>query len=189
MNNERRILILLRHAKSSWKNEAIDDFDRPLAKRGKQDAQKVGFWLKRSNLIPDLILSSPAKRARKTATIVSRELALDENQIRWMPEIYDASPANLLKVLKRCPEQAKQVLLVGHNPGMEFLLEYLCRKPVPMPEDGKLLTTACVAIIEYTKNWNNLAESVAELISITRPIEMEYSRANSALARQSMSPE
>lgn len=173
MSNKTRHLVILRHAKSSWKSDAESDFDRPLAKRGKQDATKAGLWLKQQKLIPDLILSSPAQRARRTLLKVCRELPFDADEIRWTPEIYDASLNDLLKVLKACPDEAKTVLMVGHNPGLEYLLEYLCREPLPLAEDGKLLTTGSIAHLEIPAKWSATTKSVARLLAITRPTEME----------------
>jgi phosphohistidine phosphatase len=173
MSGKSRRLVLLRHAKSSWKSEAEDDFDRPLAKRGKQEAVKVGIWLKQQKLIPDLVLSSPAARARKTILKVCRELRLDCDEIRWTPEIYDASLDDLIKVIKTCPDKAKTVMIVGHNPGLEYLLEYLCRDPPPVGKDGKLLTTGCIANLELPTKWSAAGQSVARLVSITRPADME----------------
>lgn len=172
MSTIKRQLILLRHAKSSWKSDIAEDFDRPLTKRGKQDATRVGLWLKRRNLIPDLILSSPAKRARKTTLKICGELRFDTDNVRWIPEIYDASLRDLIGILTRCPDHAKFVLLVGHNPGLEDLLEYLCREALPLAEDGKLLTTACAAHLNIPNKWRDLTQSAAQLISITQPGEM-----------------
>lgn len=173
MSKQSRRLILLRHAKSSWQHEVESDFDRPLAKRGKQDAIKAGLWLKHQKLIPDLILSSPAKRARKTILKVCGELNFDTDDIRWIPEIYDASLNDLLKILKSCPDQAETVMMVGHNPGLEYLLEYLCRDRVRLAADGKLLTAACIANLEITTKWSVASKSTAKLTSITRPPEMK----------------
>ncbi|MGH8548194.1 MAG: SixA phosphatase family protein [Methylococcales bacterium] len=173
MSKKTRHLVILRHAKSSWKSDAETDFDRPLAKRGKQDATKAGLWLKNQKLTPDLVLSSPAQRARRTVLKVCRELSFDADEIRWNPEIYDASLNDLVKVLKTCPDETRTVLLVGHNPGLETLLEYLCREPLPLTEDGKLLTTGCVAHLEVPAKWSATTKSIARLLSITRPTEME----------------
>ncbi|MCI0667248.1 MAG: histidine phosphatase family protein [Methylococcaceae bacterium] len=173
MSKKTRHLMLLRHAKSSWKSDAESDFDRPLAKRGKLDAARAGSWLRRQKLIPDLILSSPAQRARRTISKACRELSFDEDEIRWVPEIYDASLNDLVKILKACPDKAKTVLMVGHNPGLEYLLEYLCREPLPVAEDGKLLTAGCIAHLEVPGKWSAVTKSTARLLSITRPTEME----------------
>lgn len=172
MSKKARHLVLLRHAKSSWKSDAETDFDRPLAKRGKQDAVKAGLWLKQQKLIPDLILSSPALRARKTILKVCRGLSFEDDEIQWIPEIYDASLNALVKVLKACPGKAKTVFLVGHNPGLEDLLAYLCQDPVPVTEDGKLLTAGAIAHLEVTGKWSDTTKSVARLLSITRPSDM-----------------
>ncbi|MGR9107437.1 MAG: SixA phosphatase family protein [Gammaproteobacteria bacterium] len=173
MSKKPSYLLLLRHAKSSWKNDAESDFDRPLAKRGKQEATKVGRWLKQQQPIPDLILSSPAKRTRKTILKICAEIHYDADEIRWIPEIYDASLKDLIQVLKNCPDKAKTVMLVGHNPGLEYLLEYLCKTPIPLTDDGKLLTTASLAVLETTTPWREIGKAVADLVSITRAAQME----------------
>lgn len=173
MSKQTRTLLLLRHAKSSWESDAEDDFDRPLVKRGRQDAAKVGWWLKQQQWIPDSILSSPAKRARKTILKVCGELDFDTNDIQWVPEIYDAGLKDLLRILKECRDQAKTVLMVGHNPGLEYLLEYLCRERVAPDADGKLLTTAGIVNLELTTKWSAVNRSDAKLNSITRPGQMK----------------
>ncbi|MGH8477079.1 MAG: SixA phosphatase family protein [Methylococcales bacterium] len=173
MSKASKRLILLRHAKSSWESDADNDFDRPLAKRGKQDAIKAGLWLKHQKLIPDLILSSPANRARKTILKACAGFAFNTDDIRWTPEIYDASLNDLLKILKNCSDDAKSVMLVGHNPGMEYLLEYLSRDRIPLASDGKLLTAGCIANLEITTKWALASRSCAKVLAIIRPAEMK----------------
>ncbi|MGH8558020.1 MAG: SixA phosphatase family protein [Methylococcales bacterium] len=173
MSKQSRRLILLRHAKSSWQSDAENDFDRPLAKRGKQDATKAGLWLNHQKLVPDLILSSPAKRARKTILKVCNELNFDMDAIGWIPEIYDASLNDLLQILNNCPDEAKTVMMVGHNPALEYLLEYLCKDRIPLAADGKLLTAGGIANLELTTKWSAMSRSSAKLLSITRPAEMK----------------
>jgi phosphohistidine phosphatase len=163
-----RQLLILRHAKSAWDTDVPTDFDRPLTKRGKKDAPRVGNWLCRQQLIPDYVLSSPAKRAKKTAVKVCQILNIEKHQINWDPRIYEAPTGRLLEVLSHCPATAKIVLLVGHNPGLEMLLEYLC-ETLPAPQDGKLLPTATVAHLEMPDVWSQLSAGAARLISLTRP--------------------
>ncbi len=163
-----RELIIMRHAKSAWDTDAPTDFERPLAKRGKKEAPRVGKWLRVRGGMPDYVVSSPAIRAKQTALKVCRELGIEEKQVTWEPRIYDASTAKLLEVLADCPETAKRVLLVGHNPGLESLLAYLCGERLPTPEDDKLLPTAAVACLEMPAEWQGLEPGVARLISITR---------------------
>lgn len=167
--HETHHLLILRHAKSSWQSNVATDFERPLNNRGKRDAPRIGRWLIQQGLIPDYIVSSPAKRANKTVTKVCAELELDNAQIRWDSRIYEANIGDLLRVLSECPESAKTVMLVGHNPGLELLTDYLCPGNLPVSADGKLLPTAALALIEVSNNWNELKQSDGRLISITHP--------------------
>ena len=107
-------LLLLRHAKSDWAVD-MDDFSRPLKKRGRRAAKQVGRWLREQHLIPDTILSSPATRALATAQRVCRQLDIDESAIICDPRIYEADAKTLLAVLKNLRHE-RRVLLVGHNP-------------------------------------------------------------------------
>lgn len=167
-----RQLLILRHAKSDWDPAAGQDFDRPLAKRGKKEVPKVGRWLREQAPVPDYVVSSPAKRAKKTAIKVCKEMAIDKQQIHWDSRIYEAHAGTLLEVLADCPQTARTVLLVGHNPGLEMLLTYLCATATPTPEDGKLLPTASVARLELPDDWQRLEQGSANLLSITRPQEI-----------------
>lgn len=164
-----RELLILRHAKSDWGPGHQSDFDRPLNRRGKQDAPKVGSWLYREGLVPDRVLSSPAQRARQTTLKVCKGLDIGKKDIDWDPDLYGASTPHLLGALGRCPSQAATVLLVGHNPGLEELLRYLAGDDLEVPEDGKLLPTATLARLEMPDDWSNLERGCAQLLSVTRP--------------------
>jgi phosphohistidine phosphatase len=121
-------------------------------------------------LIPDLVVSSPAERARQTTFKVCKEIGIDKQDIQFDPRIYDASPGDLLRVLADCPADAAIVMIVGHNPGLELLLEYLCGPDhTPTPADGKLLPTATIARVAMPDAWEQLTVGAGELISITRP--------------------
>jgi phosphohistidine phosphatase len=115
-------LTLVRHAKSSWKDPELTDFDRPLSKRGKQDAPRMGERLAGRDSRPELILSSPAKRARKTAKLMARKLELAAaDRLILVMEIYEAEPEALLKVIRGLDDRWAHVLLIGHNPGLTEL--------------------------------------------------------------------
>ena len=118
-------LFIMRHAKSSWDDPMLSDFDRPLNKRGKEDAPLMGEYLKKSGIKPDLIISSPAKRAKKTVRIVAEALGYDNEQIRFVDSVYEASPQSLLYLVCQLPDDAKRVMLVGHNPGLTMLANIL----------------------------------------------------------------
>ncbi len=126
-------LFIMRHAKSSWNDPDISDHDRPLNKRGKRDAPKMGKLIRDQNIAPDLIISSTAIRASKTAELVARgfkykgETVLDES-------IYSAEPIDILKILSRCPNRYDSILLVGHNPTVEETIKLLTALPeITMP--------------------------------------------------------
>jgi phosphohistidine phosphatase len=161
-------LLILRHAKSAWGTETGSDFERPLAKRGQRDAPRMGHWLSQQGLIPDYVVSSPALRAKQTALEVCKALKLDATVLHWDSRIYEASPGILLQVLASCSALVQVVLLVGHNPGLELLLRYLC-KDIPLPADGKLLPTATLAHVETSDDWTQLDPGVGRLRSLIRP--------------------
>jgi len=164
-----RELLILRHGKSDWGSDAASDFDRPLAKRGKNDAPKVGAWLFREGLVPDYVVSSPAERARQTAAKVCKCLDIKKSRIVWDVDLYEAEFPKLVAVLARCPRKAATVLLVGHNPGLEQLLMHLAGDELEIPPDGKLLPTGTLARLEMPDDWDRLPLGSAQLLSITRP--------------------
>lgn len=167
-----RELLLLRHAKSDWKTPVDSDFQRPLSKRGVRDAPRVGRWLNRRGLLPDLVIGSPAVRARRTALDACQAMGIPEERIAWDGRIYDAVPGTLLTVLGSCPEVAR-VLLVGHNPGLESLLVFLCGPDLEPSPDGKILPTATVARIAMPQDWRAPQPGSGRLLSLTRPVAME----------------
>lgn len=120
-----KTLLLLRHAKSSWDDAAAGDFDRPLASRGERDAPRMGKALRAAGVAPDLVVSSPAKRAQQTAALFL-EAARFEGKLETDERIYEASARDLLAVVNGLPSKVETALLVGHNPGFEDLLGLLC---------------------------------------------------------------
>lgn len=167
-----RELLILRHAKSDWASDAASDFERPLAKRGKKDAPRVGSWLYREGIVPDRIISSPAQRARDTALKVCKALDLKQKQIIWDEAVYEADVPALLGVLARVSSAHATVMLIGHNPGLEELIRYLAGDDVAEPEDGKLLPTAAFARLEMPDDWTRLEPGCASLLRIVRPRQL-----------------
>ena len=162
-----RELMLLRHGKSDW-SQQLDDFDRPLKDRGKRGAQRLGVWLQQQELVPDLVVSSPAERAITTAQKLVKAMGGDASQIVKDRRIYAARAEELLAVLSELEATHRRVMLVGHNPGLEDLTQFLADKPIPMPSDGKLLPTASLSILELPDNWQGLKAGMGQLLSITR---------------------
>ena len=161
-----KTLLVLRHAKSSWKDPALSDHDRPLNKRGKRDAPRMGHLLVREGLVPDLIISSSAVRAVTTTESVA--LACNyESQIKYTRHLYHAWPASYLEVLREIPNDYQRVMVVGHNPGMEELVEEVTGEWVRMP------TAALAQISLDIDRWSDLSfDDIAPLIHVWRPKEM-----------------
>lgn len=163
-----RQLLILRHGKSDWDVDC-NDFNRPLKKRGKRTVKNIAFYLQQQNQIPDYIICSPAKRAADTAKKICQTIGLNKKHINTDSRLYAAGLHDLLSVLANSPIDAKRVLLVGHNPGLETLLDYLHKGYIQIPDNGKLLVTAALATLYMPDNWTSLAKECAKLSSIIRP--------------------
>jgi phosphohistidine phosphatase len=162
-----KTLLILRHAKSSWKESERADHDRPLNKRGKRDAPRIGKLLREVDLIPDLILSSTARRAQKTAEAVA-EASGYEGEIQLADELYAAGPEVYLEALQALPEGIDRVLVVGHNPGLEELVEQLTGEAVSLP------TAALARVALPAESWQALAKEIeGELVGLWTPRELE----------------
>ena len=149
-----KTLFLLRHAKSSWKDNTLPDLERPLNARGRKAAQLMSNFLKQEKVIPDLILSSCAVRARDTIDIMWRS-AMRGSELRFDERIYGASLDQLLEVITQIDKDAQSALLVGHNPGLEELLHALTGKTETMP------TAALAKITFKTSAWGKTIEGGA----------------------------
>lgn len=108
----------MRHAKSSWDDLSVSDFDRPLNKRGKANAPVMGNLLKNRQINPDLILSSPAKRAKKTAQIFAEEIGYKAEKIVFEGSIYEATTSDLLQLLQKQENKFESIMIFGHNPAL-----------------------------------------------------------------------
>lgn len=127
-----KTVYLIRHAKSDWGDPTLRDFDRPLNKRGNRDAPEMGRRLKSRNEIPDILVSSTAKRAAKTARKIAEQVNFEKNQILWEDDLYHASPETIINVINSLPDSAKSVFVFGHNPGMSYAAYSLSGLPVEM---------------------------------------------------------
>lgn len=161
-----KTLYILRHAKSSWDDADLSDYERPLNKRGREAAPLVGGVMRENNFTPALILSSPAERAKQTAIIIKQTARLD-GEIVFNDGIYEASYARLLEIIGALDEKIASVLLVGHNPGLEGLIRALTGELHSMP-------TAALAVIDLeTDVWNDIVSSTNRLRTLIRPKEIE----------------
>ncbi len=157
-----KTLYILRHAKSSWDNATLSDFERPLNARGQKAAPFIGSLMKERGFIPDVIVASPATRAKQTAKLV-RKAADIEPQITFYERIYEANVGTLVSVLSEIDDHNNSALIVGHNPGAEGLIYFLTGKIVPMP-------TAALATIELDIDmWAGIDAGCGRLKDIIRP--------------------
>jgi len=158
-----KTMLILRHAKSSWANTRLADHDRPLNKRGKTDASRMGVLMRREEIIPDWIISSTAERALATAEAVA--LALDfEGELEQTRELYLADPEAYIEVCSQLPDQVNQLLVVGHNPGIEELVTLLTGARETMP------TAALAQVSLPIANWKELDEATeGKLVNLWWP--------------------
>ncbi len=160
-------MLVLRHAKSSWDDSSVSDRERPLNARGRRDAPRIGDLIRDEAVIPELILTSDALRAHTTALAVA-EAAEYTGDIRVDPMLYLAGPDDILAVLKSLPDgDAATVMIVGHNPGLEDLIERLTGAREEMP------TAALARLALPIDLWADLDDSrQATLVNIWRPHEI-----------------
>ena len=157
-----RTLYLLRHAKSSWKNQELADFDRPLAGRGRKASETIGQFLKEKEITFDLVLSSPAVRARETTDLVLRAAKLRPD-VRYDERIYEATPSRLIEVISQIENECKAVVLVGHNPGMAELLQVLTGETEEFP------TATLAKIVFKNSKWADVGTKEGTLDWVVRP--------------------
>jgi phosphohistidine phosphatase len=153
-----KTLIVLRHAKSDWSG-GEPDRERPLAKRGRRQAPDAGAWLAANFPDIDLAVVSRAERARSTWELASAELDQPPS-IRFEDRVYAASERELHDVVRELPDEVNTVVLVGHNPGVEDLVQELTGSWVPMP-------TSALAVIQWGGSWSNASD--VQLTAAGRP--------------------
>lgn len=145
-----RQLILVRHAKSSWDNPDLDDFDRPLNKRGKRDAPFMAKLLAEKTGKPDLIISSPALRTKLTALEIAQKTGYDEGKIIWNEKFYMASSSKLLDEISSVDHNVNSLLIVGHNPGLTDLHNFLCKYEIDN------IPTCGIVCLRTNKDWGKI---------------------------------
>jgi phosphohistidine phosphatase len=161
-----KTLLLLRHAKSSWDEPGLSDHDRPLNARGLRDAPKMGALIKQQELTPDRIIASTARRAQETARHVAQHCGYP-GTIDSSASLYLATPDEYVAYLRCLDDQYSVVLVVGHNPGLEDLLELITGSLQKMP------TAALAWISMEITGWQEFsAKADAQLIRLWRPKEL-----------------
>ena len=159
-----KTLFLIRHSKSSWKDPFLDDFDRPLNKRGKQDAPFMAKKLLENGVSLDLIISSTALRARKTTQKFAKILQLKESQVFWKKKVYEARESDLLEIIKRVDKKYSSIALVGHNPEFTNFSNLVCNHYI-----YNIPTTGIVQVQFEFDSWAKVKEKSGKFVSFEYP--------------------
>jgi len=165
----RRTLVPVRHAKSSWDYD-VDDHERPLSGRGRRDAEALGLLLSQRSLRPDLVFCSTATRTRQTWEYAMAGGA-SAGEVQYLQEIYRAWVPELLTMIRDVPDEIHTLLVLGHAPGIPDLVEHLCVRtdsPDWAQMDSKFPTSA-LAVVNVPGPWAELGKGRAELASFVVP--------------------
>jgi phosphohistidine phosphatase len=162
-----KTLYLMRHAKSSWGDMTLGDFDRPLNERGQRDAPEMGRRLKKRDVKPEIILCSPARRTHQTVERLIRELGGTMKAVQFDDRIYEADPETLLELIRSLPDTCSSAMLIGHNPSMGWLVNHLSDVRI------EKMPTCAVATLELpSPNWKNTGTETARLLEFDYPKRM-----------------
>ena len=160
--HEMKRLFILRHAKSSWDDTSLSDFERPLNDVGLEAAPFMGRYMAGQGYFPKATVSSPARRAKETAELIKTNAGIG-GEIRFDDRIYEASPNTLRQVVSEPSDDLDSVLIVGHNPGIEGFIRHLTGQIEPMP-------TAALAVIDLDiESWRKIDHQTGKILTIIRP--------------------
>jgi phosphohistidine phosphatase len=163
-----KTMYLVRHAKSDWDDPSIRDFDRPLNKRGKNNAPAMGKLLKQQGIIPELVITSTAMRAKTTAELVTAEIGIKPDKMVYEKELYLASAQEIFLLIKETPPEYNSVMIVAHNPGITELLNRLTGGNNFVAN----IPTCGVAELQFEGEWNKLASGKCLLEKFLVPKEV-----------------
>jgi phosphohistidine phosphatase len=149
-------LTLMRHADAQWKDPEIDDFSRPLNRRGHSEAESMARRLTELKLVPDLIIASSARRAAQTAEILAHELALLPRSVRYEEPLYLGGVQEILKLVRTIGPRVSHLMIIGHNPGISEVAHLLA----PSSEIGGLATAALCTLTCDTDQWSAIAPAL-----------------------------
>jgi len=170
-----RTLSLFRHAKSAWDDPRCQDFDRPLSGRGLQAAARMGAYMEAHGIKPDLVVSSPSARTKATCDLAFAKLAINP-PVRFEKALYLASPATILSLVKKLPENVRHVMIVGHNPGLHDLAVLLLESG---PDDAlarlreKLPTGSLVEMSFSAAAWKDVRQGSGTLVRFVTPRSLD----------------
>jgi phosphohistidine phosphatase len=160
----------MRHAKSDWSGPQTSDFERPINKRGTRNAMRIGEWMNENNHIPQKIISSPALRAKETIELVTEQISkFNLEDLTYEDELYLAGFTQLIEFINTYKDKVQSLMLVGHNPGIENLVNYLCDKS---GDKETIVTTANLFIFKFSSDSFNTAVDTIELVEAIKPREL-----------------
>ena len=167
-------LLVMRHGKSDW-GTGLPDFERPLSKRGHKNAMAMAEWLDDTDREPDEIITSAANRTFTTAAHVAAHFKLDEQILDARPDLYLAGAHEWIEAVAAC--SAERVLICGHNPGLDDLVGFLSNEAAELTADGKLMTTAAIAVFSIDQSnsintWSSISPDNCTLIELMRPRDL-----------------
>ncbi len=161
-----KTLYLFRHAKSSWDDPGLSDFDRPLTKRGEKSAPLMGKVMRARDVCPSVVICSPSKRTRQTAKMALKKAGLDEAEIVFDNGLYHATTGGLIDITKKIDDLLSTAMLIGHNPGLSELVYLLTGVEEAFP-------TAALACIRLNiAHWKDLKTGSGKMEWIVRPREI-----------------
>lgn len=161
-------LYIIRHAKSDKNNPSLDDFERPLNGRGQKNALFMGKKLAESNIHPDLIISSPAVRAKTTAEAIAEKVDYAKSTIVYEESLYLADKDDITKIVKKISAAKNTVFLVGHNPGITEFAEYISGCDI-----GNIPTCGIFCVTLKKDDWKSIGSGSAEYVSFMFPKQYE----------------
>lgn len=160
-------LLLMRHAKSSWKDEKLKDHERPLKKRGFKDTKLIAKEIKKNNLVPDLILASTAQRVKETVETFVETIDF-KNELIYSDKLYMGEPQDFIKILKKQANDFDTVMIVAHNPGLETYLQIVDGEIEAMP------TAALGHLVLAIDSWEEISlESMGKLTGFWTPKQLK----------------
>jgi phosphohistidine phosphatase len=162
-------LTLIRHGNAEWKDASIADFERPLNKRGMSEAEGIAKVLVENELVPDLLLSSTAKRTQQTAEILGREMELPTRRVKFAEQLYLARAEVILTLTQSTGPKVKHLVVVGHNPGISELARELGPAGTPIAE---LSTGSACTLTFVVKTWAELAPPASRVVRYDPPAKL-----------------
>jgi len=164
-------LMLMRHAKSDWHSH-LADIDRPLNERGAHDAACMGVYLDEHDLVPDRVIVSSARRTQQTAELVLQSMSVAEDNIVIDPQLYLAGIETMCDIIELYASEGQRLMILAHNPGMDYLVSHLASAPPPLSESGKLMTTCALAYFRLASTAALQKQGQGELLNLLRPREI-----------------